>query len=203
MTVSLRIKRALIVPKVTSLVKCSAGSDQIEVDRPQDLRYKQMAPAFAPPSRARRRYVSDLATNQTKFFTSEATIELIPTAWGIFKTASGALQAASSGERKIDELTTLVRELTKTLGEVKSQVSQMHSQITSLRSELDTVKRGVLTVRVRQEKALLIVGMRTHDIATIVAKHLAPAELAQMGMLRPTLKVPIKNDPFAGAPELA
>ena len=149
--------------------------------------------------------MGDFAYNQNRYFTGtniSAPIDGIPTAWGIYKVAAGALHAASENDKKLDELKLLVQDFGKTIGDLKSEMNLIRSDIGAIRSELDSLKRGMLTVRIRQEKSLLLVCSRTLDIATIVAGRVAADELTKMGAARPTFKIPIENDPFAGAPEL-
>jgi hypothetical protein len=146
--------------------------------------------------------VANFAYNQNSYFTSSAPIDGIPTAWGIYKVASGALQASNQSDNKIDELKLLVQDLGKTVGDLKSEISLLKSEVGVMRSELDSLERGMLTVRIRQEKSLLTLGVRTLNVATIIAGRVAADELAKLGAVRPNFKIPIKNDPFGAAPEL-
>jgi hypothetical protein len=139
--------------------------------------------------------MADFAYNQVAYFTSSTPIDGGPTAWGIYKVAAGALHSAEHNGEKIDELKHLVQDLGKV-------ISQLNTELGVVKSELASLKRGVLTVRIRQEKSLLTQGTRILEVATIVAERVAPVELAQAGVVRPSFKIPIKNDPFAGAPEL-
>ena len=146
--------------------------------------------------------MGDFETNQLRYFTSPNTVDPIPTAWGIYKVASAAMQAAGANDDKLDELKLLVQDLGKTIGALKAEMNLIRADIGALRSELDSLTRGVLTVRIRQEKSLLLVCSRTLEIATIVARRIAADELTKLGAARPNYKIPIKDDPFAGAPEL-
>ena len=139
--------------------------------------------------------MADFAYNQVSYFTSSAPIDGGPTAWGIYKVASGALQSAALNGEKMDDVKRLVQDLSKV-------IKDLNTEIGVVKSELESLKRAVLTVRIRQEKSLLTQGTRILEVATIVAARVAPGELAQAGGVRPSFKIPIKNDPFAGAHEL-
>jgi hypothetical protein len=146
--------------------------------------------------------MSNFAYNHNSYFTSSAPVDGGPTAWGIYEVASGALQSSEQNDTKLDELKLLVSDLAKAVADVRSEIKVVRSEIGVIQSELNHLRRGMPTVRIRQEKSLLPLGSRILAIASIVAGRVAADELAKLGTARPNFKIPIKNDPFAGAPEL-
>jgi hypothetical protein len=151
-------------------------------------------PSTAIP-KERESKMSDFAYNHNSYFTSSTPVDGGPTAWGIYEVAAGALHSSDQNNTKLDELKLLVTDLGKAVADLRSEIG-------TIQSELNHLKRAVLTVRIRQEKSLLPLGSRTLAIASIVAGRVAADELAKLGTARPNFRIPIKNDPFAGAPEL-
>ena len=133
------------------------------------------------------------------FFTSDAIIAGIPTAWGIY---NAIVKGNQHQVAALDELKLLVKSLGTKIDDMSSEIGTLKSDVHVLKSELAVLKRGVLTVRIRQEKSIMPSGSKALEVAGIIAKRVVPTELEELEKPKPKIVIAIPNDPFSGAPEL-